>query len=329
MKYISIAALLIVLSLPATSCDYCNCYLGLNPHYKKNLIGIRNHFSDYVGSHYSIYDLRSMGLSEDDFWERRDNIELHAQYYPVEKIQVLLSMPYVINTEGQSSEASDAMSNATIAHTGHSHMMPENGASEESETINGIGDPLLIAQYQLFNFTYADSNSFAQRLLAGGGFKMPLGNYSLPQSADPLERVHQPGSGSWDFLLSSTYLMKLGKFGSNINASYLFTNSNNEGYKFGNRLNVNGIIYYKINASHFLIYPNAGIYYEHALIDQYHAANVNGTGGNIYYLQSGMDFYLNRFSINLSFQLPVAMDMNPYQPELQYKLMTGFTYSLN
>src|SRR6185436_18249080 len=196
MKKIIGTLLFFVIANASFSCDYCNFYLGLNPQYKKNTIGIRYHFMNYTGTHESDEELRELGLTKNDFWERRSRAELHGQWYATGKLKFVFSAPYVINSEGTHAEPIE-----------HSHS--NSGSGEEghhdAETIYGIGDPLLLANYQLFNTT-GDSMQFSQRLFAGGGVKFPLGKWKLEDGAEAHERVHQPGTGSWDFILNAEYL---------------------------------------------------------------------------------------------------------------------------
>src|SRR6478672_10882849 len=100
MNKLIITLIFLLTRTASFACDYCNCYLGLNPHFKKNTIGIRYHYMRYIGSHDGDAELQQMGLSKNDFWETRTRIELHGQWYPVQKIKVLFSAPYIINTEG-------------------------------------------------------------------------------------------------------------------------------------------------------------------------------------------------------------------------------------
>jgi hypothetical protein len=308
MKKIFLPAVIFIISISVSNaCDFCNCYLGLNPHFKKNSIGLRYHYTSYNGSHMDDSEIRELNLSNDDFWERRTNIELHGQWYPTQKMKVLFSFPYIINSEGT-----------------------DVGGGEETgtEIIKGIGDPIVIAHYQLFNET-GDTTNFSHRLLAGGGIKFPFGKWKLEDGAEAHERIHQPGTGSWDFLASIEYLAKYQRFGLNTNISYLITTSNDQSFQFANRFNANVICYYQINVKAASLYPNLGAYLEQAGKDKDHHDNLQNSGGTILYAHVGMDFYFKNFSLNTAFQLPAMQRLNEPQPHMNFKFITGITYAFN
>ena len=93
------------------ACDFCNCYLGLNPQYKKNIVGLRTHYKLYNGTHHDLAEFSDAALTNKDFWEKRTEVELHAQWYPVQKLQIIFSLPYIYNIEGMSAPAQLAFGN--------------------------------------------------------------------------------------------------------------------------------------------------------------------------------------------------------------------------
>jgi hypothetical protein len=320
MKKILLIALIFTVSIfISNACDFCNCYLGLNPHFKKNSIGLRYHYTSYTGSHMDENKIREMNMSEDDFWERRTNIELHSQWYPTQKIKVLLSIPYIINSEG--------INGTPSMENGYFNQHIET-AETGTETTEGTGDPLLVVHHQLFNKNN-DTAGFSHRLLAGGGIKFPLGKWELEEGAESHERVHQPGTGSWDFLAVAEYLAKYNRFGLNVNVSFLFTTPNNQLFRFANRVNVNAIGYYQINVKETSFYPCLGIFYEQAGQDIDHHITLKNSGGTILYAHAGLDFYFKHLSLNTALQLPAIQKLNDPQPNMNLRLIAGITYSFN
>ena len=222
MKKTCAVAVLIFNMATAAACDFCNCYLGLNPQYKKDHIGLRHQYMVYYGTHHDLSEFTESSLTQKDFWERRSILELNGQIYPTQKLQLIFSIPYVYNSEGSTKKGE-------AAKEGHSH-----GGTEDNKPIQGIGDPLIIAHYQIFNKTNMDSSKFSHRLFAGGGIKIPIGKYKIAADSDPLERSHQPGTGSWDFIASASYLAKRNRVGINLNGSYLLTRMNPDDFQYGN-----------------------------------------------------------------------------------------------
>ena len=271
----------------------------------------------YNGTHHNLAEFGDASLSKNDFWEKRTNFELHGQFYPIQKLQLIFSLPYVYNAEGASTKGEEAMS-------GHHH-----GADEGDGIIKGIGDPLIIAHYQLFNKTHMDSTKFSHRLLVGGGVKFPLGKYKLGESADPLERIHQTGTGSWDFIASASYIGKLNRIGFNLNVSYFFTTINDEHFQFGNRFNASATVYHQCNIKKSKLYPSIGTYFEQAAKDWNDNYYLSNSGGSLLYAHAGLDFYYKKISLNAAFQLPVVQSLNSPQPEMNYRIITGITYAFN
>jgi hypothetical protein len=291
------------------ACDFCNCYLGLNPHYKKNTFGIRYHYMNYQGTHMSDMELAEMDLSKTDFLESRTAIELHGQWYPIQKLQLTYSIPYLTSNERMQ---------------GHATMLEHGG-----EKISGIGDPLLIANYQIFNRSETDSSHYSQRLLAGGGIKFPFGKWNLEEDAESNERVHMPGTGSWDFLASAVYLGKYKRTGFNLNVTYLITTSNQQSFQFANRFNANATAYYQVKIKETALYPNIGSYLEQAGKDINGNNLLDNSGGSILFAHAGFDVYFKKISLSTAFQLPAIQKLNENQPELKYRLIAGISYAFN
>jgi hypothetical protein len=308
MKKIISTLLFLATGYVSFSCDMCNCYLGLNPHFKKNTIGLRYHYTPFIGSHDDESELQEMGLTKDDFWETRTRIELHGQWYPTQKLKILFSVPYVMNTEGVHANGNEAVPG--------------------TEVIKGIGDPLVTANYQVFNYT-GDSTNFSQRLFAGGGIKFPLGKWKLLEGAEAHERVHQPGTGSWDVLATAEYLTKYDRVGLNVNVSYMLTSANSQSYQFANRFNGNAVFYYQVNIKEVSIYPSIGTYFEQAGNDHDNNYPMHNSGGIILFAHAGVDVYFHNFSVNTAFQLPAIQNLNQPQPEMKYRMIAGVTYAFD
>ncbi|MDX1618831.1 MAG: hypothetical protein R3224_08600, partial [Balneolaceae bacterium] len=75
--------------------------------------------------------------------------------------------------------------------------------NDESLTTRGIGDGLFMLKYVLHQNTMSEQ----YQLAAGGGVKVPFGDFSLRQNGLPLNADMQPGSGAWDWV-GWTYFSK-------------------------------------------------------------------------------------------------------------------------
>ena len=174
-----------------------------------------------------------------------------------------------------------------------------------------------------------DSIKFSQRLLAGGGIKLPLGKYKLGRDLGPMERIHQPGTGRWDFIASVTYLGKINRAGFNLNATYLLTTINSESFQFGNRFNANAIVYYQYNVKKSQLHPGIGTSIEQAAKDWNENYYISNSGGTIIYAHAGLDFYFKKIVINTALQLPVSQTLKMPQSEMSFRMITGISVALN
>lgn len=326
-RSIIIFGIIVSATLQTKACDFCNCYLGLNPHYKKNTISLRYHLNDYTGTHLTAFDLASLKLTAGDFTEVRRRTEVYGQFYPRQKVQIVYSVPYMMNMESMSEKAMQAFSSSGEVSNHHHGTTSETTSTQESkETVSGIGDPVLLINYQLFNKLSKKEKGIAQRMFAGAGLVVPLGNYKT-EISDPLERSHLPGSGSWRWMLSSTYLLKLSKWGMNTNFSYLFASTNSQNFSLGSTLNMNSIFYYQIHRKKFDFFPSTGIYFENAERSVYKGKELTSTGGIITYLHTGIDIYYKRFSFNNGLQIPIYQHLNENQPQLNYRFITSVAFA--
>ena len=330
MKKLFVVLSILSLSRSADACDYCNCYVGLDPQYKRSFIGVRQHASLFKGSHQSDEELLESGITSATFRETRTTYELHGQFFPVPKIQLLAFIPYSISDESVHGTVSETF-NSQITHGNHTHVesVTESREFAGSRVISGVGDPLLIAHYQLWNSLGEDSTDFSNRFLAGAGVKFPMGNWRIQEGEDPMERLHEPGTGSWDFLISSLFIAQKNKTGFRIQANYLFAGTNGQSFRFGNKLNVNMTVLHHIGRNKFSFYPNAGLFWESSSRDQDGDRVLNGTGGAVLFTQAGCDIYLGRVSLHTAIQLPVIQELNETQPRTTWRLYTGLSYSIN
>lgn len=289
-------------------------------------MSLRYTFNEYSGTHLTDYDLRSAGLEKTDFSEMRKRIELYGQIYPSQKTQVIFSLPYLINTEVMNDRAMNAFASAGISDHHHGPNTTDESSSN-SETTKGIGDPVVLMNYQVFNCLPETANGYAQRLFAGAGIVIPFGKYKT-EISDPLERAHLTGGGSWRLLLNTTYLAKAGKWGMNTNASFLFANTNSEQFAYGSTLNASTVFYYQLHSNVLDIFPSAGVYFEYANRNKFQGKELTSTGGLLNYLHAGCDFYYKRFALSSGMQLPFVQVLYENQPESKYRFITSLAFVL-
>ena len=190
-KQIVLSILITVLSLSAYACDLCNLYLGLNPQYNRNQVGLRMRLRTAAGLH-------SHAHVENGFthvhaamvYDTYLSTEVFARIYLRPKWVMNISAPFVLNAQR------DVQGN--------------------TKALQGLGDIPLLMQRQVFNFPSKDSTHIGQRLFAGLGLKVPLGTFDLGVNDDPhLQTV----TGSRDGLFVTSYMVLWRKWALSVDAN--------------------------------------------------------------------------------------------------------------
>jgi hypothetical protein len=332
MKSIFITLCFLVSIGIVNACDFCNCYVSINPLLKKNFVGVRYHFSPYSLNNLTESEIRNLNLNKKDFQELKSIYELHGQFYPIKKLQVLVMMPYVVNSENvfENSEPSNEHTHEPSQTSTHTHT--PTSAKENSFTrhiVTGIGDPIVLTNYNIYDKQGNDTFLTSHSLFIGGGIKVPIGRYQIAELSESHERLHLPGTGSFDYLLNINYIVKRKLTGVSINSNYLIAGTNNQQYKYGNRFNGKASVFREFKRGYLYIFPNIGPYIEIADKDAYNHVVESNTGGMILNSQAALDIYYKNFSLNIEFQLPIVRQLNGIQSQLDYRFISGITYAFN
>ncbi|MBL0342359.1 MAG: hypothetical protein IPP71_16505 [Bacteroidetes bacterium] len=276
-------------------CDFCNCYLGLNPGYNKNTIGVRGNLR-FASLNIPSPTLRLSHLGHGEttpttggeLKETFASMEIFARIYPISKLQLIFNMPYSVNT---------------IEY------------HDTSETRSGLSDMTLLAMYQLANTMPLDSGSVRHRVFAGVGIKLPTGKYEAPDDVTiPMADHLYSGTGSTDVIFAVSYLGKLNKLGWNADMNFKINSENNLNYKYGNSVNFTPRLFYEFKLHALTIYPHIGAAYESGDTDELDGLEQSDTGGEIIYGSAGIDWYFNIFSIASELKLPLYNDLASGMP---------------
>lgn len=261
----------------AHACDVCGCSvssqsLGLLPQFSKHFVGLQYLYSSSTSNHPSLFAGKPDEHSEQQF----TNTQIWGRYQIAKRVQLFAFIPYIHST---------------------------NQNSEGSTVSNGIGDATLMSN---ISFPFKQRNESKRLLLMGVGIKFPTGKYNPNAAANSLANS-QTGSGSWDFIANTNYTQKKGKWGYNVDLSYLFTTANAWQYKFGNRFNASAICFYWIERKYVTIVPQAGFKIEYALhdYDNYSKKWLNEkTGGTMNFASIGTQVFYKNFGLKASVQIP-------------------------
>ena len=165
----------------------------------------------------------------------------------------------------------------------------------------------------------------------GGGVKLPTGKFNadLTNTTELVAEANgQLGTGSVDFLLNAAYNVRVNKFGVNTAINYKINSANKGQYFFGNRFSASSFAYYQLNLGEMGITPNIGLLYEHAEPNKLASTKVDLSGGYATYAAIGVDVAINKVSLGLSIQMPIAQDFAAGQTKSIIRGVAHITFAL-
>ena len=290
---------LLTATLGTKACDICGCgvgsyYIGILPEYNKRFIGLRYQHKT-LQTH-----LGPLGqvtpLTTDETYQ---TAELWGGWNVGKRFRVLAFVPYnFIQKSSQDANVSK----------------------------NGLGDVALMGYYNIFtNSNTVNSKLLVHSLWLGAGIKAPTGTYEaaekLPVQDNP--NNFQLGTASTDFTLNGAYDVRLNDLGMNVNVNYKINTENKYGYRYGNKLTTNALLYYKFRLFHkFTIAPNAGLLYETAVKDvEDNKYEVAVSGGYSTSVVTGFEFAMSKLSIGANYQSVVAQELANKRAKAGNRLM--------
>mgnify|MGYP006872391473 CR=1 FL=1 len=282
------------------SCDLCGCFFGIEPNFAQNSVGVRySYFKFYSPAHNEPVNPNldhegHTGVEETEIYSK---VELFAKYNATPKLRFLLTLPYkFIDINGKQ--------------------------------IKDFGDASLLAQYQIYATppSLKEESQYRQRVYVGAGLKVPTGAFNKQLEYGITEPHFQPGTGAFDFLVSTSYFSKYKDFGFNADASYSIATKNKNEYKFGNRLNVTSSLFYQVETGQTGLLPHAGIYLEAAEHDKLNEVEDPNSGGSVLFITGGIDVYYSSFSLNFTYQHPINDRLFGSQTPNKFRAVASLSY---
>jgi hypothetical protein len=133
------------------------------------------------------------------------------------RLKAFISVPYVRNTMDMT--------------RGMTMMGTTTWMDMTMEPVKGLGDVTAMALYRLYTNREIRPTDV---VTVGFGVKAPTGSFTETNSNGSFIHAHmQPGTGSWDPLLSLIYTKMMDQFLLQADATYQNTTRNREGYEFG------------------------------------------------------------------------------------------------
>jgi hypothetical protein len=300
--------IILIFVLPAKACDGCGggiagSYMGIIPNFSNNLIGVRHQSQRFDHTFRSSTSNGNARQLESDFMYRTD---LWLRIYPSKRWQFLAFVPYQV------------------------HLRQE---TKESFSIEGIGDLRLRTFYSVVNSGDSISGNWRHTLLVGGEVKLPTGKYKQvdPLSGRPLPEIFQIGTGGYGLSPSIMYTVRKKAWGIVSDFQYTYNTMNEERYRWGEQFASSMKLFYwknSNNGQHTLL-PSLGYSFEYFAPDTdtfFSNMKIKQNGGQMSFLFMGLDYYSDRWMMQLFAQIPLQYNLAEEVPEGQWRL--GMTLGL-
>ncbi len=299
-RYLKLKNITSLQDIHSIECDLCGCYLGIEPKFGNNSLGLRYSYFKFhsdpspviVGVPVPEHEADPAGETE-----IYSKIELVAKYNVNKNFRLLLTVPFKLN-------------------------------DINGKNIRDIGDVSILGQYLLYSteMSFKNETRYRQRVYVGGGINFPTGTFNNQIVAGIIDPHFQPGTGAFNFLFNGSYYSKYKEFGFSTEAAYSTGLTNKNDYRFANRLNFSSNLSYEFGIGEVGFLPHTGVYYESAGFDTQSGLAVNDSGGNALFITGGIDSYFFKFSFNLNYEYPISQNLNGDQPLNKFRVISGLSY---
>lgn len=297
IKIFLLTVLCIFIAESLSACDVCGCstgnyFIGPFPQFNKHFVGMR-------------YSFRSFNTVLNS-----DNTQFSKDYYQTTELllgtqigrkwQLLMFVPFNVNRS-----------------------VSDDGIKQN----NGLSDITLMGNYNLFNKIKlaGDTEAVQHQLWIGGGIKLPTG-YFLPDTSDLIPSANsQPGTGSFDFLLISSYALKIKNWGFTSNATYKINQAASH-FKFGNRFAATAFISRSFHYKAITFNPNVGLLYENLGVNTLNNEEIDGSGGSALLSAVGIEMRIKSIAIGGNIQLPLITNLSEGQTNIKSRGMIQLSY---
>lgn len=278
-------------------CDACGCSasggsMGFASMLNSNFVGVR-----YFNQHYRSND----GLYSNSPWlnENYNTLQVWARIPIVKGVQISTLLPY------------------------HFHSRNTKTGSQE---ISGMGDVTVVGLVTVYQ-THKDSTVFKHNWQVGVGIKAPTGEYK-ETSAGSVNPSFQVGTGSWDYLFSSEYVLKFKKMGINNLLNYVVKTENKKEYRFGNQFNYGSTLYYLFEKKSLAVAPQLGVAGEVYASNYQYGEKVRNTTGDVLFGKVGVEIGWNKFSLGATYFKPINQNLMSGLVEAKSRWTLNINYKL-
>lgn len=195
----------------------------------------------------------------------------------------------------------------------------------------GLADVTVLLRYKAL---VAHSMETTSILSLAGGVKLPTGRTNGRDSEGNLLDAHiQLGTGSTDMLLGVSGFMAFDRVALIANVLGAATTRGANGHEFGNILNYDASMRYRIYPSEYddtQLFATFGVYGELRGEESQDGSHIPSTGGNVVFLSPGLQFFpLPSITIEASYHIPVIHALNGSQLGEDYRIMAGVQFLMN
>jgi hypothetical protein len=279
-------------------CDACGCSasggsMGFSSMLNSNFVGIR-----YFNQSYSSRD----GIFANSPWidENFNTTQIWTKIPVTEKVQIAALIPYHFHNR--------ELTNGT-------------------ENIRGVGDITLMATYAVY-LTKKDSTVFTHNIQIGAGIKMPTGKYEEANNSGTVNQSFQLGTGSWDYLFLTEYMIKKKNLGLNSMLNYNIKTVNSKKYQFGNQLNYGSTLFYLLDLKTVQLVPQVGFAGEVYETNKQYGEKVLNTAGDILFSKFGLEVGKDKFSVGINAMIPINQNLSSGNMEANYRWSINMNYTL-
>jgi hypothetical protein len=289
MKRIAIFALALI-AIYATkghACEFCALHNGL---------GQYNNQGDFISLAYRMTTASTIvtgGTVEPSTGDKLtiNTAQFYYQHSVSDELKVMAVLPYIQKTSSTNGETNDASS--------------------------GIGDPILMARY---TFWGDPARQFAAVIV---GVKLPTG----AKKTDP-DGAFSPdlviGTGSTDPLIGGVYSHNIGNWNYSADALYKFSGKGYDDYQFGNMLNLGLNGFYRF---HDNFNVGMGLVGEITDADKNSDGTVADTGGSVFFANPTIQYTVDDFYAELSYQVPAYRNFTGTQLVVDNKVIVSLRYA--
>ncbi len=314
MKKLFVLGALLYAALPGKACDQCGCglLLGVQPYDNVNNFGLQWRMRYLKGVFQvpaSTFVMKHSGAAQEGATIPATYVELYS----------------VVEATGQIWVSHRTSLTANIPLLNNYQSV---GGVRRAD-IYAVGDPMLLARYALFASTSGpDTTRLRHRFTVGLGLKFPVGRTDMEQYGELLDHDLQPGTGTWDPLMSLEYMLRGAKWGASAGAVGRYNGESADGHRFGPSANLTAEIFRIFPIGKFKVLPSVGGYSEYALPDEDKGVIDKGTGGNVLFSQAGLRLWWERLGLSFAWQHALVNDLGSRMIPNRERLTAGITYNI-